>query len=254
MRDNVRAFVELTAQCFQPQGPIFEFGSLQVEDSGAEINIREFFPNQRYIGCDMRPGPGVDRVEDLGGLTLSDGEAPTIICLDTLEHCFEARKAVDEMVRVLAPGGLLIVAVPMNFRVHNYPADYWRFTPGCIERLLSPLDATLTVWQGEDKHPHTVLGIGCKSPVAANFMEKANLLTENFQNWLNQQAQAVPLGQRARQWFKQLVASKGQRRAMADYYTARFMINASVNGAGAHPSVPAPKFAAKKTGSRIDLS
>ncbi len=43
-------------------------------------------------------------MEDLGRLTLADDSVPTIVCVETLEHVFEVRKAVDEMMRECLPG------------------------------------------------------------------------------------------------------------------------------------------------------
>src|SRR5208337_314921 len=51
---------------------------------------------QVYVGCDMRPGPGVDRVEDVSASNLPDGSAGTVLCIETFEHVFEVRRAFDE--------------------------------------------------------------------------------------------------------------------------------------------------------------
>ncbi|MBX7166675.1 MAG: class I SAM-dependent methyltransferase [Pirellulales bacterium] len=224
MRENVRAFVELAAQVMPLAAPIYEFGAFQVPGD-ASGDLRGFFPGRDYVGCDMRPGPGVDRIEDLGHLQLADGSVPTAICVDTLEHVFEARRAVEELIRVLAPGGILLVAVPMEFRVHNHPADYWRFTPACIERLLAPLAASVVVWQGRDKFPHTVFGIGCRAPVATRFAEQAGQLIEAFQGWLDRQEASRPWRQRLKQVLVSPLRSREERNRAGEYYRARFVIN-----------------------------
>ena len=84
MRGNVRAFVRIAAESFSLRGPIFEFGSFQVDGQEAAADLRPFFPGYDYVGCDLRFGPGVDRVEDLANLTLADNSVPTIICVETL--------------------------------------------------------------------------------------------------------------------------------------------------------------------------
>lgn len=224
MRDNVRAFVEAAVTAMDPAGPVYEFGSLQV-DADPRGDLRSLFPGREFLGCDMRPGPGVDRIEDLGELSLETGSAGTVLCIDTLEHVFEARRAVDEMIRVLAPGGIMIVSVPMEFRVHNYPADYWRFTPACIDRLLAPLAASLVVWQGQDKFPHTVFGIGSKAPAGARFAQGARQLIEGFQSYLAAAQAAVPWNKRAKHWLLAPLRSRGERRRVADHFHARFMLN-----------------------------
>src|SRR5690242_2333824 len=105
MRDNVRAFVAAAAANFELRGPVYEFGSYIVPGQEAIGDLRSLFPGREYVGCDMREGPGVDRVEDISQLSLPDESAATILCVETLEHVFEVRRAVDEILRVLAPDG-----------------------------------------------------------------------------------------------------------------------------------------------------
>ena len=139
MRDHNKAFCSLVAETFDCPGPIFEFGSYQVEGQEGYANLRELFPGRKYVGCDMRPGPGVDRVEDVTAISLPDGSAGTVLCIETFEHVFEVRKAFDEVFRLLKPGGVFVITSPLNFRIHGYPDDYWRMTPNCLRRLLVPL-------------------------------------------------------------------------------------------------------------------
>lgn len=252
MRANVRAFVELAASAFGLRGPVYEFGSYQVEGQADVADLRPLFAGQRYIGCDMRAGPGVDRVEDLAELTLPDESAQTIICVDTLEHVFEARRAVAEMLRVLAPGGTILLAAPLDFRIHDYPSDYWRLTPSCLERLLSPVEATLVGWQGCDAFPHAVFGIGCKAPVCPRFVEVAGRFMQAFQDWLRDSAAATSWDRRARQWFAGLLASKGERRRLRSLHQARFAIHLPVSREWKQELLGLSP-ASTATGARVDL-
>ena len=59
MRDHNKAFCKLAAESFDCPGPIVEFGSYQVEGQEGYANLRDFFPDKPYLGCDMRSGPGV---------------------------------------------------------------------------------------------------------------------------------------------------------------------------------------------------
>ena len=54
---------------------MYEFGSFQVEGQEGYANLRGMFPGKVYVGCDMRPGPGVDRVEDVSAINEPDGSA-----------------------------------------------------------------------------------------------------------------------------------------------------------------------------------
>lgn len=228
MRDNVRAFVEIAAAAFDLAGPIYEFGAYRVKGQEQSANLRDLFPGRMYVGCDMRPGLGVDRIEDLASLSLPDGCARTIICVETLEHVFEARRAADEMIRVLAPGGVLLVSTPMDFRVHDYPSDYWRLTPSCLARLLAPLEATFIGSQGVENHPHTVFGIGCKTPVGGTFSRGVGRFAEAFPAWLSRQQAGVGWKRRLKNAVTGVVRSKGERTRIREHYRCRFALNMPV--------------------------
>jgi len=227
MRDNVRAFVAAAAAEFDLPGPIYEFGSFIVPGQEAIGDLRSLFPGRDYIGCDMRAGPGVDRVEDLSQLTLPDESAATIVCVETLEHVFEVRRAVDELLRVLAPGGMIVITTPFNFHLHSYPGDYWRLTPSCLQGLLAPLAATVVGSQGVESFPHTVLAVGCKAPVPVNFAARAERFIARFQARLREAKAAEPRGRRFKRRVVSLVRSKGERRHVREYYDARFVVSQS---------------------------
>lgn len=251
MRDNVRAFVEIAARSFDLGGPVYEFGSYLVEEQEYTADLRSVFADHQFVGCDLRPGPGVDRVEDLARLTLRDETARTIICVDTLEHVFEARRAVDEMVRVLAPGGALLLAAPMDFRIHDYPSDYWRLTPSCLERLLAPLDAALVGWQGMDSHPHTVFGIGFKGPLAAQLLPGFNTMISRYQAWLASVENAIPWHERLKRLLTAPLRSKGDRRRSREFHQARFSLHMS-NSRGWSDAITAVKSRDDRTSARLD--
>lgn len=256
MRDHVRHFVSLFAERFRPRGPVFEFGSYQVDGQDRTANLRSLFAGRRYVGCDMRVGPGVDRVEDVSRLTLADGSAATVLCLDTLEHVLDVPRAAAEMIRVLAPGGMIVVSAPMDFRIHAFPDDYWRLTPSCLERLLAPLGASVVGSQGTETHPHTVLAIGCKSPVPDNFTERAMLLIGEFDGWCAAQAHQVPWTTRMKRLLRTPLQSKGERRRARDYYATRFLVHVRASDVPrAHRASPAAAFSSPPTsGSRLDIS
>jgi SAM-dependent methyltransferase len=224
MRENVRAFVAIAASALELRGPVYEFGSLQVQGQEALADLRPLFPSHDYVGCDMRQGPGVDRVEDLAELSLPDACAQTVICVDTLEHVFEARRAVAEMIRVLKPGGTLLLAAPFDFRIHDHPSDYWRLTPSCVARLLAPLAASIVGSQGLEAHPHTVLGVGCKGPLPADFPRQAQRFVDEFAAWAKNSRAAAPVKRRVKQFLRGLLVGKGQRRRQREFYSARFAI------------------------------
>ena len=96
MRDHNKEFCRLVAETFDCPGPVYEFGSFQVEGQVEYADLRGMFAGKEYVGCDMRPGPGVDRVEDVSAMSLADESAGTVLCIETFEHVFEVRRAFDE--------------------------------------------------------------------------------------------------------------------------------------------------------------
>jgi SAM-dependent methyltransferase len=225
MRDNVRAFVQLAAESLSLHGPIYEFGSYLVEGQEELGDLRPLFPGQRYIGCDLRPGPGVNRVEDLAALTLPDESAQTIVCVETLEHVFEARRAVEEMIRVLAPGGVLLIAAPLDFHIHDHPSDYWRLTPSCLTRMLSPLDAVLVGWQGSARFPHTVFGIAAKGPAPARFARGAGQFVQRMQQWTASTAARECWQRRLKRWAASWFINKSEHVRRRDYFQVEFVLD-----------------------------
>lgn len=60
---------------------------------------------------------------------MEDATYQTCLCLNTLEHIYDARFVIDEIHRVLKPGGVVHITVPFIFRIHGHPDDYFRGTP-----------------------------------------------------------------------------------------------------------------------------
>jgi SAM-dependent methyltransferase len=161
MRKNTRALVEIAARQLALPQPAVEFGSFQVTGAPDE-DLRPLFPDG-LLGCDVRPGPGVDRVEDLHALTFDDGVIGTAVLLDTLEHVQDPLRAMAEVHRALAPGGVAIATSVMDLFIHCEP-DYWRFTPRAFAYLFRAFDETLVGYQGNPEKPHTVFALGVKQP------------------------------------------------------------------------------------------
>ncbi|MFH1425964.1 MAG: class I SAM-dependent methyltransferase [Candidatus Kerfeldbacteria bacterium] len=59
-----------------------------------------------------------------------------VICTQLLEHLPEPQFTVNQICRVLKPGGYLLLSVPFLERYHADPDDYQRFTHRGIEWML----------------------------------------------------------------------------------------------------------------------
>ncbi len=225
MRDHNKAFCRLVAETFDCPAPVFEFGSYQVEGQEGYANLRDFFPGKSYVGCDMRPGPGVDRVEDVSSIGLPDFSAGTVLCIETFEHVFEVRRAFDEVYRILKPGGIFVITTPLNFRIHGYPDDYWRLTPNCLRRLMASYEVRVAGYQGHRSFPHSVMAVGIKTPAPADALSRARKLVGDYQHWLERTRSSMPVGVKLRRTLAQIYRSKGERHQIAAYHQAEFTID-----------------------------
>ena len=69
-------------------------------------------------------------------LPLADASVETLLLTEVLEHLREPGPVLDELFRVLKPGGALIVSAPMIYNVHGAPHDFFRFTPDGLRYVL----------------------------------------------------------------------------------------------------------------------
>ena len=71
-----------------------------------------------------------------------------VICEQVIEHVIDPRGAAENLRRLAAPGGHVIVSTPFLVRVHELPAyglpDYWRFTPRGLHTLLAAAGLEVT--------------------------------------------------------------------------------------------------------------
>lgn len=163
--------------------PIVEFGSLQVEPGAQDADVRPLFADRDFTGTDLRPGPGVDRVEDLRSLTYGDGEVGTAICLDTLEHCEDPPAACRELHRVLRDGGVCVISSVMLFPIHNYPGDFFRFTPDGLRSMLGGFDDVWTAGIGNPDLPVQVVGVAAKGRTLDLSLDRLPSLAAAQREW-----------------------------------------------------------------------
>lgn len=94
----------------------------------------------RHIGLDhpaSRHDPGaVDLFAVAYQTGLGDASIDTVLCTFVLEHLEEPLRALEEMRRVLRPGGHLILSAPQYWHLHEEPRDFYRYTRYGLEHLI----------------------------------------------------------------------------------------------------------------------
>jgi SAM-dependent methyltransferase len=102
---------------------------------------------------------------------IADDSYDGAICLNTLEHVYDARFVLDETLRVLKPGAAVHISVPFIFRIHAHPDDYFRATPSWWQETLrragfARMELTPLVW-GRYATAGTISGYRGLMPAAA---------------------------------------------------------------------------------------
>jgi SAM-dependent methyltransferase len=92
-----------------------------------------------YIGADVAAAPGIDldvKIKVSQPLDVASESIDTVLSNQVLEHVPDPNFYLGEAARVLKSKGVLIITVPMQWRHHEAPFDFYRFTKyGLIELL-----------------------------------------------------------------------------------------------------------------------
>jgi SAM-dependent methyltransferase len=107
---------------------------------------------RRYVGLDYPPAlldkqpelwsildrarRSVDVFGDGRRLPFADGSFDTVLSTEVLEHVMAPGAMVEEMARVLKPGGRLLITVPFVQPLHERPSDFFRYTPYSLRELV----------------------------------------------------------------------------------------------------------------------
>ena len=111
---------------------------LDVRSTDVNGSYRPLFDvfEPEYTVLDLEMTDGVDLVLGPDGrLPVEDGQFDVVISGQTFEHSAYFWRTFEEMVRVCADDGLIVVIAPSGGPVHRYPVDCYRFYPDSMNAL-----------------------------------------------------------------------------------------------------------------------
>jgi SAM-dependent methyltransferase len=113
---------------------VLDVGSLDING-----NNRFLFEESQHIGIDIGPGPNVDIVAIAHEFADPDGSYDVIISTECFEHDMHYAKSIQNIVRMLAPGGMFLFTCATTDRPEHG-----------TRRSDSGVNAPLLASQGED--------------------------------------------------------------------------------------------------------
>jgi ubiquinone/menaquinone biosynthesis C-methylase UbiE len=115
-----------------PGGKVLDFGG------GEKVEYRHIIQCVSYQSVNIDPKTEPTYVISVGETIPCDsGSFDTVISMNTLEHIFDAQFVLNELFRVLKPGGELLLSVPFLFPVHGHPDDFFRPTSSWFQQALT---------------------------------------------------------------------------------------------------------------------
>ncbi|MBC8076949.1 MAG: class I SAM-dependent methyltransferase [Chloroflexales bacterium] len=103
----------------------------------------------RYVGVDLPGNPQADLFFDANGRApLPDASADVVVSTQVLEHVSSPEAYLRECVRLLRPGGALILSTHGYWMFHPDPTDFWRWTSSGLRRIIEEQGLQVVQWQG----------------------------------------------------------------------------------------------------------
>jgi SAM-dependent methyltransferase len=105
----------------------------RVLDAGAgDSPYKNIFTRARYESTDLctveKKYGRLSFISDIEKLPIRENCYDLVFCSQTLEHVTEPQLVIDELWRVLKPGGKLWLTAPFFFAEHEVPYDFFRYT------------------------------------------------------------------------------------------------------------------------------
>jgi len=139
IRENVKQFMKQSALRYAAE---FNEKRRMLDVAPQDhVGAQPFFPDCFTIDTlDINPESKATIIADL--CDRNESLIPTehydfVVCTEVLEHTVRPWDAINEIHRILKRGGVLILSVPFNFRIHGPLPDCWRFTEQGLRSMLS---------------------------------------------------------------------------------------------------------------------
>ncbi len=123
-------------------------GTRLLDVGAGSCPYQNLFAHCEYRSQDLQPLQGeqlrfggyghIDYVSDLASIPVPESSFDAVLCTEALEHHPEPIKVVQELARIVRPGGTLILTAPLGSGIHQEPYHFYGgYTPWWYERFLT---------------------------------------------------------------------------------------------------------------------
>jgi SAM-dependent methyltransferase len=124
---------------------------------------RELFDVQEYIGLDIEESGHLHRNEQIDVyydgkmIPFNDNHFDSIFSSEVFEHIFNLEQMLDELYRVIKPGGHMLITLPFVWDEHEIPYDFARYTSFGITHLLTRTGFEIIVVEKTTNYVETIV-------------------------------------------------------------------------------------------------
>ncbi len=113
-------------------------GSVVLDYGCATTPYRDLVgPGIEYVGADIAGNAAADvELKADGTVPLPDASVDVVLSTQVLEHVRDPQVYLAECLRLLKPGGYVVLTTHGIMHFHEDPVDYWRWTSEGLSKLL----------------------------------------------------------------------------------------------------------------------
>ncbi|MFQ5568191.1 MAG: class I SAM-dependent methyltransferase [Rhodothermales bacterium] len=168
-------------------------GAGVVLDVGAkQAPYKELIAATSYMTLDVDESRKPDICCDLHDVQWPSETFDTVVATEVLEHLYEPQRAVEEIRRLLKPGGVCLLSTRFIYEYHADPRDYYRFTQDALRHLFRHFSRVevhahgnrwQAVWQLVAGSKRTLGLLSWANPLVARIKQKNTKCPLGFVIW-----------------------------------------------------------------------
>lgn len=176
-----------------------QFRRLHMRGAGVVLDVgakqapyKDDLGASEYRTLDIDPACAPDLCCDLHDIDAPDESFDTILATEVLEHLHDPQRAVDEMHRLLKPGGVCLLSTRFLYEYHPDPQDYFRFSEDALAHLFRHFshveilphgNRLLVIWQLLAGSKRTLGFLSWLNPLVARFEQPETKCPLGFVVW-----------------------------------------------------------------------